>query len=82
MRGGTPGGDSRPLVWSPDSHHLLLGTNLLAADGSGATLETDAVAWSRDGTVKLTRDNTIAEVASGRVLGTVPPLIRPQLAPD
>ena len=80
--GGTPGGDARPLVWSPDSHYLLLGTRLLAADGAGATLETDVVAWSRDGTVKLTGENTIVEVISGRVLGTVPSLIRPQLAPN
>jgi hypothetical protein len=80
--GGTPGQEARPLVWSPDGRYLLLGNQLAATDGSGAVLETDAVAWSRDGTLKLTGTNKIVEVATGRVLGSVPSLIRPQLAPD
>jgi hypothetical protein len=80
--GGTPGQEARPLVWSPDSRYLLLGNQLAATDGSGAVLETDAVAWSRDGSLKLTGNNEIVAVATGRVLASIPSLIRPQLAPD
>lgn len=80
--GGTPGASGMPLVWSPDSRYVEVFPYLYPSDGSGGYSETDAIRWSRNGALKLTSDHTVVNVATGRVIGTVPSMIRPQLAPD
>jgi hypothetical protein len=80
--GGTPGGSGAPLVWSPDSRYVEVFPYLYPSDGSGGSTETDAIGWSRNGALKLTRDHSVVNIATGRILGTVPSMIRPQLAPD
>jgi Tol biopolymer transport system component len=80
--GDTPGASGIPLVWTPDSLYVEVFPYLYPSDGSGGSTETDAVGWSRNGVLKLTRDHSVVNVATGRVLGTVPSMIRPQLAPD